>query len=218
MSAATLTAHAPLPSLLRALARAGWGELGGREFQGVRTVLRALADSLPDRSAEGSTTIPQVAQRACLSERWTARCLALLEDAGLIVWTRGGVVAGTPVPSAIRVVKAAVLALIDAARPVREAADRARRAETRARLAEALRLRRPSKRPGPRSRRSDHPALSASLHTPTGEGPTGTSRPGTDYIPETCHHGGLAGHMANGQPKCAQCRRAARLIDQTPTA
>lgn len=211
----TLTAHAPLPALVRSLARAGWGDLAPMEYRGVRTVLRALGDTLPDRAAEGTCTIPQIAQRACLSERWTARCLAVLEDAGLIVWTRGGVVAGTPVPSVIRVVKRAVLALVEAARPMREAADRARQVATRARLAEALRLRRPARHTGPYRRRSAHPELATSLPTPTGEVPPSDLPERSDDMTvrlpgvnsPVCDHGGDASRLPNGTSRCVFCRR-----------
>src|SRR5699024_151837 len=119
----TPTAHWPLSSLLRSLARAGWGELSGREWQGVRSVLRAVVDSVPDRAGEGHVTEPQVAQRAGLSLRWTRHCLHLLEDLGVIAqWRRGGIVAGRPAPSWLRLSKRALVALVEAARPMREAA------------------------------------------------------------------------------------------------
>ena len=190
------TAHAPVPALVTSLARAGWGDLAGREWQGVRTVLRALVDSLPHRSGEGFVTEPQVAQRAGLSLRWTRRCLHVLEDLGVIVqWRRGGVIAGRPAPSWLRLSKRLLVALIEAARPLREAANAARRAQTLARLAGLANVR--------RKRRSGHAALSADLPTPQGESP-GDSPPPVDKS-TPCEHG-----EPRGRRYCALCRRADR--------
>lgn len=202
------TAYAPVPALLTSLQRAGWGDLAGREWQGVRTTLHALAAQLPHKSGQGWSTAEQVATAAGLSARWVRRCLALLEDMGVIEWRRGGVVAGEPAPSWFRIVKAAVVELIRAARPIREAADAARRTATRARIAAARAVRRPAQR----SRRSAHAELSASLPTPSGEDSrpqsspvvrSTTATPATAYIAVVCDHGGEAG-------RCPMCRRAAR--------
>lgn len=188
------TAHAPLPALVTSLARAGWGDLAGREWQGVRSVLRALVDSLPHRSGEGFVTEPQVAERAGLSLRWTRRCMHLLEDLGVVVdWRRGGVIAGRPAPSWLRLSKRFLLALIEAARPLREAATAARRAQTLHRIAGLANVR--------RNRRSGHAALGAVLPTPTGESP-GDSPPVVDKQDE-CSHG-----EPRGPRYCALCRRS----------
>lgn len=188
----TPTPHWPVPSLLRSLARAGWGDLSGREWQGVRSVLRALCDSLPDRSGEGHVTEPQIAQRAGLSLRWTRRCLHVLEDLGVVAsWRRGGIVDGRPTPSWLRLSKRVLVALVDAARPIREAADVARRALTVARIAGLRNV---------RNRRSDHAALSARLHSPIGGGNDRTSAGTVDNSP--CEHG-----EPRGPGSCALCRR-----------
>jgi len=188
----TPTSRWPVPSLLRSLARAGWGDLSGREWQGVRSVLRALCDSLPDRSGEGHVTEPQIAQRAGLSLRWTRRCLHVLEDLGIVAsWRRGGIVNGRPTPSWLRLSKRALVALVEAARPLREAADAARRSETRQRVAGVLWA--------VRSRRSDRAALAAGLHSPTGGGSPPTSAGAVDNRP--CGHGEPRGPAA-----CALCR------------
>lgn len=193
---ATMTAHAPLPSLVTSLARAGWGDLAGREWQGVRTVLRALVDSLPYRAGQGDVTEPQIAQRAGLSLRWTRRCLHMLEDLGVIVgWRRGGAVLGRPIPSWLRVSKRALLDLIHAARPAREVADAKRRALTLARIAGLRYVR--------HNRRSAHAALSTGLPTPPGETPS-LSPPVVDRsAPDgACEHG-----EPRGARYCAPCRR-----------
>lgn len=175
-----VTAGRPVDSLVGSLARAGWGDLTGREHQGLRSTLRALVDLLPHRSAQGLVTAAQVADVAGLSERWTRRCMAVLEEAGLIVWTRGGVIAGAPAPSHVRIAKSVVVAMIGGARPILDAirAERARR--TRARVEGLAYV-----MPGKRRRRSAHAELSASPRPLTGEEPSGRSAPPpTDDIPD----------------------------------
>lgn len=189
---APVNARAPLPALLTSIANAGWGDLGGREFQGLRTTLHALAASLPYYSAQGLTTVPQIAQRAGLSTRWVSRCLHLLEDLGLIVWRRGGIANGEPVPSFMRVMKTALLDLIDAARPLREAADLARRQITARRIA-GVKWAQQQRRE--RLPRSDHAELNANLPTPTGE--VSTSPP--------VKHGRVAPQAAQAPLSCPHC-------------
>jgi len=213
-----LTAYAPTDVLVSSLARSGWGDLTGREHQGMRSTLRALVDRLDYRTGEGEATVAQIADTAGLSERWVRRCLGLLEDAGLIRWDRGGVLAGKPQPSAFRIVKSAIVAMIRGARPVL-AAIRARRAQaTAARLA-GLAFVRPRVR---RKRRSIHAELSADLHHPSGGGVPphqgrGTSPAPVDGIPldphrpGECIHG-LPAHLTTrtGEPRCADCRHVLR--------
>lgn len=168
----TLTAARPVDSLVGSLARAGWGDLGGREGQGLRSTLRALVDLLPHRSASGHLTAAQVADVAGLSERWVRRCMTVLEDAGLIVWTRGGVIAGAPAPSHVRIAKSLIVAMIGGARPVLDALRAERAKRTRARI-EGLSY----VMPGKRRRRSVHAELSASPRPLSGEEPSGRSAP-----------------------------------------
>ncbi len=170
----TLTAYRPTDSLMTSLARAGWGDLTGREMQGVRSTLRALVDLLPHRTGQGEATATQIADAAGLSERWVRRCLHLLEDAGLIRWDRGGVAYGKPQPSAFRIVKTALVAMIHGARPVLEAL-RARRAEQTAHRLRGLTF---LKSRGRRNRRSVHAELSASPHPQGGESPPRQGRGG----------------------------------------
>ena len=213
----SLSAHAPVPALLTSLQRAGWGDLAGREWQGVRTTLHALAAQLPHKAGQGWTTAHQVAEAAGLSERWVRRCLALLEDLGVIDWHRGGVVDGTPQPSFVRIVKRVLVDLVRAARPMREAADRAYRAATNARIAHLRNVR------GQRSRRSAHAALSASPSTPTGEVPTSNLPERSDnmrvYVPPICEHDNDGRRMADGTSRCPICRRqeAAKAAATKPT-
>lgn len=132
---ASLTAYAPAPALLTSFANAGWGELAGATWQGVRSVLDALVRSLPYKSAAGFTTAPQIASRAGLSERWVRRCLCLLEDLEIITWTRGAVVDGKPAPSHIRIIKARIVELIQLALPAHSAKEARRRRATLDRIA-----------------------------------------------------------------------------------
>lgn len=166
MSAPLPTAAWPTPSLLTSLSRAGWGDLGGYSMQGVRSTLRGLADLLPHGSGEGLATACQIAETAGLSERWVRRCLHLLEDAGVIRWVRGGVSAGTPLPSWFRINKRALVDLITLARPIANAARAVRATITRDRIAR-FRWLAPRDR---QTRRSAHAELSASP-APYREGP-----------------------------------------------
>lgn len=130
----TPTAYWLTPSLLRSLSRAGWGSLAGRENQGVRSVLRAVADFLPDKSAAGRVTALQIAEAAGLSERWTRRCLSILEDLGIIEWYRGGIYNGRTEPSFMRIVKQKLADLIPSARKKRNERAEAYRRETAIRI------------------------------------------------------------------------------------
>jgi hypothetical protein len=201
----TPTAHAPVPSLLTSLERAGWGDLTGREWQGVRTTLRGLTAQLPHGSGQGFTTAHQVATSAGLSERWTRRCLQFLEDLGVIVWHRGGIANGQPTPSFVRIIKTRLVDLIHAARPAREAKDAEHRASTLARIRELRTL-------YVRSRRSAHAELSAGPLTLRGGAapsplPKSTTNSNSSYVNSTCEHGSDARRLASGLPACPSCRR-----------
>lgn len=113
---ATPTAWWPLRSVLKSLAGYGWGILGpGHEVKGVRAVLLALAQALPDKAGEGRATVPQLAARTGYSERWVSECLRRLVLIGLLEWKPGTVVHGQQVPSWFRVNKALLCDLIAAA-------------------------------------------------------------------------------------------------------
>lgn len=135
----SLTAHAPTRDIMTSLARAGWGDLAGGEHKGTRAQghkghAPRLVDLLTYGSGEGLVTAPQLADASGYSERWVRSRLVELERRGLILWRRGGVVAGRCVPSHVRIVKGAVLALISAARSIEDAAVEARRAVTQRRV------------------------------------------------------------------------------------
>jgi hypothetical protein len=146
---------------MTSLARAGWGELAAPEWRGVRAITRALVDVLDHRGGSGATTVAEVASTAGYSERWTRRCMAILEDLGVITWHRGGIADGSPTKSIVRIAKRALVALIIAARPVRDAAVAATRAATLERI-RAARLRWIVEPREKRKRRSRHAELGAS--------------------------------------------------------
>jgi hypothetical protein len=202
-----LTAGTSLGKLVNGLRRAGWGDLAGADTRGVRATLQALADLLPPNMASGRVTAPQLAEVAGYSERWTRSRLVLLEDAGVITWTRGGVVAGKPVPSLIRVHKTVLLELIKNARRLRDAMLARYRAAQRRRLEGVMNTFRRNKIPGKRAGQP-HAEVATGL-PPYGEvsrrppAPTGRDR----YDIPICRHGGDGTRFDDGVPRCPSCRR-----------
>ncbi|WP_311777458.1 hypothetical protein [Trueperella abortisuis] len=166
MSSKSPTAYWPTPSLIRSLSRAGWGELGGHSMKGVRATLRALVDLLPDKSGMGKATAWQLAHAAGQSDKWTRRCLGLLEDIGVITWHRGGIINGRPAPSYFQIIKTKLVELIHAARPASDTRRKAHQERTNQRIA--------TLKPGvnivhgKQKRRSKHVELGASLRPPYG--------------------------------------------------
>lgn len=170
------TARWPLHLLIDTLKRQGWGPLAGTPWKGLRAVLQGLAARLPYGSAQGNTTIEQIASAAGYGLRWTRRMLTELENLGLITWVRGGVRYGQPVPSWFRIDKHMLADLVEAAREQRTADMIAWAARTRTRLEHIRTIRmvkgRRQPRPAPpgarvenqvrETRRSAHAALAAS--------------------------------------------------------
>jgi hypothetical protein len=212
----SLSPSAPLPSLMTSLSRAGWGDLAGREWQGVRTTLHALVDRLPHRSGEGVSTAEQVAASTGLSLRWTRRCLQALEDLGLIEWRRGGIAYGKPTPSWFRISKRTLVGLVRAARPMRQAAERAHRTATAARILKTRMWFSKAQSPGYR-RRSVHAELSSGLHPLSGEVSTTPPRKDDLFARVECDHGYYEDdRLDSGAPRCAMCRvDALRATAQT---
>ena len=110
-----LNARAPLPSIVRSHARAAWGGFD----RCMASAMQGLATLLPSKSGEGWTSGPQLAEATLRSERWCREGLKRLESAGVIAWTRGGIVEGRAAPSVVRVDKRAYLALIADAKQAR---------------------------------------------------------------------------------------------------
>lgn len=127
------TAAWPLKSLLRSLTVSGWGVLAGAENRGARCVLSSLCDMLPNGSGEGLATAWQIAASASYSQRHTRRALHILEDLGIISWTRGGIVDGRPQPSFFRVCKKKLVELIQVAKHTLRERRNAHQEETRSR-------------------------------------------------------------------------------------
>lgn len=159
------TAGTPTYRLMLDLERAGWGDLAGADFRGVRIVLSVLGRMLPSGSAQDLATAEQIAAAAGYSERWTRRCLQALEEIGVLTWRRGGIADGKPQPSWFRIEKKVLVALIGIARKARDKALEALRERTANRI-RGLRVR--YLRSQPQKPRSDHAELSASL-PPYGE-------------------------------------------------
>lgn len=182
----SVTASWPLPRLVSAIARAGWDELAGRRGGGYRAVLRALADLLPERSAVGLVTAPQIADAAGITERWARHILTGLEEAGVIAWTRGTIVDGRPQPSLIKVSKKVLAALVHRSRSTKDARLAARAAETSKRIRETLRMRTlyrsQRRRPAQAASPAPRAELSATLPPFRGgsRGPEGPALPLTD--------------------------------------
>ena len=157
------SANQPLADLVSSLARAGWGVMDGREWRPVRSLLEALArmmarDAHSDRKGTITTTVRQLMTQSGYKDRQTRKALHWMEDMGLIVWWRGGVVDGKPQPGVLRVVKTKLVEWINLARPIHDEAERRHRDDTARRL---RRLR--SLRVAPRLPRSIHAARSADL-------------------------------------------------------
>lgn len=138
-----------------------WGVLDGRENRGVRDVLRVLCHAQHSKAVV--ITGRQLAKRVGLSERWTRRCLHVLEALGIVRWTRGHIEKGRPRPGWITV-RAGRLAQV--VRHAREAA-RADRVEYRQQTNHRIRTTLRNHTVWPRKKRhnplSDHAELSASL-------------------------------------------------------
>lgn len=147
-----LNAGMSLTTILAALSRVGWGPMRGREFAASRAILDTLAllahDTRADLSAVVQTTARQLSKRAGYSLRHTSRCLQWLEDAGVIIWHRGGIRLGAPTVGVVKVIKRTLVEWTLSFRRASDAEDQARNAATRARI-QMYRLRRNTARPRP---------------------------------------------------------------------
>ena len=210
----TINSETPAMVLVQSMARAGWGELDGHEWQGVRSTLTAVVARIKGKRGYCKTTVWQVSQSAGLSTRWTARCLRILEGLGIITWNRGVLRDGTPTAGFIQVNKPVLLRFVREAWAKGAAAWQARRAETRARLADL-------KRREQHNRRSRRVELSTPLNNnlarrafgagsapniePSKEPPswaTGKDEPMNDDDCLLCDHGYI-----KESGNCPHCRR-----------
>ena len=228
-----LNAGMSVTSILAALSRVGWGPLRGREFAASRAILDTLSliahDTRSDLTAIVQTTARQLAKRAGYSLRHTSRCLQWLEDAGVIVWNRGGIRAGSPTVGFIKIIKRTLVDWAIAFRRASDAEDRRRNAETRARL-QFYRVRRNTARPKPldaahEDMTSPHPSLRdegashAAPHSTREQIVSPTTEEGNTmrnkykptyyaYLTTTCSHGGQA------PDRCNQCKYQAIMRSQ----
>lgn len=153
MSSQVINAHAGTSKIIRALAQAYWGELGGQSNAGIRSVLVAL-NNVPfskeqwcrfEFSGELYCTANQIAGVAGLSARWVRVCLQRLEEMGLVRWVRGMVVNGCPTASMLRICKKKLVALIPVARKSQKQLEEEQEVETAVRLARLENKRCPSR-------------------------------------------------------------------------
>lgn len=218
----TPTAAWDTPALMTSLARSGWGDLDGARLAGVRRVLTALVDLTDHRSGEATVTRSQVADTAGgLSVRWTSRCLRVLEDMGLITWSRGWLDRGRPRPGIVRISKRALAALARAARRRLEPRRTARALETTKRIKTTLRWttvvphawHKAAKQQNPLSVRGElsSPLLPYRELSPTagrsGHVPTTMTRKEPDMM--WCIHG-------NDPQSCEECRQASQPTTPPP--
>lgn len=132
--------------LVDALRRAGWGILRGSENRCARSLLETLAGTMrtlkTDRRGYMTITASQLADRAGYSERHVRRWLPILEDLGLLSWSRGWIEDGRPQPGSMKLNKNILVKFVnDARKEYDEAILPVRAARTRARLAKLRLLR-----------------------------------------------------------------------------
>jgi hypothetical protein len=203
MTHTAITAGAPLPVILRAVRRDGWGDLAGAHNRSLRGALAALADLLPATTAAGDVTVWEIAQASSYSERWTRVALGRLEALGLITWERGTIVQGRPTPSWVRLSKRLLVELQRAARRLRVARDQAHNADRVARLA---RLRQATLPAHKQKARSDRAALGAGPRPLRGEARAAVALPAATATPEPSTNAARAGHVARARLLLAQAR------------
>lgn len=142
MTNAGMTAY----QLVDALRRAGWGILRGSENRCARSLLETLAGTMrtlkTDRRGYMTITASQLADRAGYSERHVRRWLPILEDLGILSWSRGWIEEGKPQPGSMKLNKNALVKFVNDARvEYDQAVLPLRAAKTRARLAKLRLLR-----------------------------------------------------------------------------
>lgn len=132
--------------LIDALRRAGWGILRGSENRCARSLLETLAGTMRSikTDARGYMTITasQLADRAGYSERHVRRWLPILEDLGILSWSRGWIEEGRPQPGSMKLNKGVLSKYVEDARTEYDQAILPlRAAKTAARLARLRLLR-----------------------------------------------------------------------------
>lgn len=119
--------------LIAALAHRGWGPL--REgIPGLVHILQAISHTVDPYTGTGYTTAPQLADAAYKSERWVRHCINQLDALGVIEWYPGGIKAGRPAPSFVKIVKSVLVDLIEVAQESHDKRMLERRAAFEARV------------------------------------------------------------------------------------
>lgn len=119
--------------LIAALAHRGWGPL--REgIPGLVHILQAISNTVDPYTGTGYTTAPQLADAAYKSERWVRHCINQLDALGVIEWYPGGIKNGAPAPSFVKIVKTALVELIEVAQESHDKRMLERRAAFEARV------------------------------------------------------------------------------------
>lgn len=119
--------------LIASLAHRGWGPL--REgIPGLVHILQAISHTVDPYTGTGYTTAPQLADAAYKSERWVRHCINQLDVLGVIEWYPGGIKDGRPAPSFVKIVKTALVELIEVAQETHDARILERRAKFEARV------------------------------------------------------------------------------------
>lgn len=142
MTNAGMTAY----QLIDALRRAGWGILRGSENRCARSLLETLAGTMRSIKTDGrgymTITAAQLADRAGYSERHVRRWLPILEDLGILSWSRGWIEEGRPQPGSMKLNKGVLSKYVEDARSEYDQAILPlRAAKTAARLARLRLLR-----------------------------------------------------------------------------
>lgn len=142
MTNAGITAY----QLIDALRRAGWGILRGSENRCARSLLETLAGTMRSIKTDGrgymTITAAQLADRAGYSERHVRRWLPILEDLGILSWSRGWIEEGRPQPGSMKLNKGVLSKYVEDARSEYDQAILPlRAAKTAARLARLRLLR-----------------------------------------------------------------------------
>lgn len=132
--------------LIDALRRAGWGILRGSENRCARALLETLAGTMrtlrTDTRGYMTITAAQLADRAGYSERHVRRWLPILENLGILSWSRGWIEDGRPQPGSMKLNKGVLSKYVEDARTeYDEAILPLRAAKTKARLARLRLLR-----------------------------------------------------------------------------
>lgn len=132
--------------LVDALRRAGWGILRGSENRCARSLLETLAGTMRSLKSDArgymTITAAQLADRAGYSERHVRRWLPILEDLGILSWSRGWIEEGRPQPGSMKINKAVLVNYVQDARvQYDEAVLPLRAAKTATRLAKLRLLR-----------------------------------------------------------------------------